>query len=82
MPFSETDHKIAFLTRQFGEDDKVGEIFLNILSVELYSRNMKFQLYTSHYGACLDEGMGDDCIQKCIVTQVTSYDDKDVALVA
>ena len=87
VPFSETGDKIAFLTRTFREDEDdddkmIGDMFLNILSIDSYSSPMKFELYTTHYEACMEEGMSDDSIQKCIVTQVTSARGLDVAFVA
>ncbi len=65
MPFTETGDKIAFLTRKFDvcEDgcDK-GDMLLNVLSIDSYSSPMKFELYTTDYEACMDEGMSDDLI--------------------
>jgi len=85
VPFTETGDKIAFLTRKFkvceGECDK-GDMLLNVLSIDSYSQPMKFELFTTDYEACMDEGMSDDTIQKCVATQVTSVRGLDVAFVA
>ena len=71
MPFSETGDKIAFITRKFhvcekGEECLKGDILLNVLSIDSYSTPMKFELNTTHYEACMEEGMSDDSIQSCI----------------
>lgn len=76
MPFTETDDKIAFITR------KGSDVLLNVLSIDSYSSPMRFELNTTHYEACMDEGMGDDSIQNCIALQVTSTRGLDVAFVA
>ena len=73
IPFNETADNIAFLTRKRGLEDDGSEkeyfdILLNVLSVDSYSRPMKFLLYTTQYDAYMGEGMSDDTIQKCIVS--------------
>ena len=85
MPFCETGDKIAFLTRKFkvceNKCDK-GDMLLNVLSIDSYSSPMKFELYTTSYEACMNEGMNDDSIQSCIAMQVTSVRGLDVTFVA
>jgi len=53
------------LTRRFkvceDECDK-GDMLLNVLSIDSYSQPMKFELYTTDYEACMNEGMSDDSI--------------------
>lgn len=66
VPFSETGDMIAFLGRKFGvcgddECDK-GDMLLNVLCIDSYSTPMRFELYTTTYEACMNEGMGDDSI--------------------
>ena len=73
IPFNETADNIAFLTRKRGVDEdgvekEYFDILLNILSIDSYSRPMKFLLYTTKYDAYMGEGMSDDVIQKCIVS--------------
>ena len=87
MPFSETSDKIAFITRKFHVCEKKelcerGDILLNVLSIDSYSSPMKFELNTTHYEACMEEGMSDDTIQSCVAMQVTSSRGLDVAFVA
>jgi len=66
VPFSETGDKIAFLTRKFGacgkDECERGDILLNVLSIDSYSSPMKYELFTTHYEACMEEGMSDDSI--------------------
>ena len=55
------------MTRSHGQCSKnkecgAGDILLNILSIDAYSKPMKFELYTTEYEACMDEGMDDDSI--------------------
>lgn len=57
-------------------------MLLNVLSIDSYSSPMKFELFTTDYEACMDEGMSDDLIQRCVATQVTSVRGLDVAFVA
>lgn len=57
-------------------------MLLNVLEIDNYRSPMKFELHTTHYEACMEEGMKDDNIQKCIVTQVTSVRGLDVAFIA
>lgn len=86
VPFGETGDKIAFLTRHFKKDDygdnEYGDMYLNVLSIDSYSSPMRFELYTTNYEACMGEGMSDDAIQKCFVTQITSVRGLDVAFIA
>lgn len=87
IPFSETADKIAFITRSFGKCERGsscerGDMLLNVLEIDNFCSPMKFELHTTHYEACMDEGMQDDNIQKCIVTQVTSVRGLDVAFIA
>ena len=85
VPFTETGDKIAFLTRKFNVCESgcdKGDMLLNVLSIDSYSQPMKFELYTTDYEACMDEGMSDDSIQKVVATQVTSVRGLDVAFVA
>ena len=37
-------------------------MLLNVLSIDSYSSPMRFELYTTEYEACMDEGMSDDSI--------------------
>lgn len=67
VPFSETGDKIAFLTRAFHkcekkEECKRGDMMMNVLSIDSYSNPMKFELYTTNFEACMEEGMSDDSI--------------------
>jgi hypothetical protein len=57
-------------------------MLLNVLSVDSYSSPMRFELYTTIFEACMEEGMGDDSIQRVFSTQVTSVRGLDVAFVA
>lgn len=43
---------------------------------------MRFELNTTHYEACMEEGMSDDSIQNCFAMQVTSSRGLDVAFIA
>jgi hypothetical protein len=61
---------------------KKGDILLNILSVDAYSNPMQFELYTTKYEACMEEGMSDDVIQKALAIQLTSERGLDVAFIA
>lgn len=76
VPFSETGDKIAFVTR------KNRDLLLNVLSIDSYSSPMKFELFTTTYEACMDEGMADDAIQRCVAMQMTSARGLDVTFVA
>ena len=88
IPFLETGDKVAFICRKFDqekmedEDDYEGEIILNVLSIDSYSKTMKFELFTTDYDAQMNEGMSDDSIQSCVAISVTSVRGLDVALVA
>jgi len=85
VPFSETGDKIAFMTRKFGVCEnkcEYGDMLLNVLSVDSYSTPMKFELFTTTYEACMDEGMNDDSINKCIAMAVTSARGLDVSFIA
>ena len=70
VPSSECGDKIAFLTRKFNANDdpdyepgdSAGDMLLNVLSIDSYSIPMKFELFTTKYEACMDEGMSDDSI--------------------
>ena len=66
VPFLETGDKIAFITRKFGvcgnNDCERGDMLLNVLSIDSYSNPMQFELYTTTYEACMEEGMSDDMI--------------------
>lgn len=57
-------------------------MYLNVLSIDSYSKPMRFELFTTNYEACMDEGMSDDCIKNCIALCVTSARGLDVAFVA
>ena len=79
VPFEETGQKIAFLSRDKSGRD--GQVFLNILQVDPFSSQMKFELLTTDYEAEMSGGIRDDCIYKAYVMQVTSVRGLDVAFV-
>jgi hypothetical protein len=67
VPFTETGDKIAFLTRKFGACDdeggcQYGDMILNVLTIDSFSKPMKFVLYSTTYEACMESGMSDDSI--------------------
>ena len=37
-----------------------GDILLNVLSIDSYASPMRFELNTTTYEACMEEGMKDD----------------------
>ena len=82
VPFSETGDKIAFVTRKNDGESEHGDMYLNVLSIDSYSKPMKFELFTTNYEASMDEGMSDDSIKNCIALCVTSARGLDVAFVA
>ena len=65
VPISEAGTKITFMTRKFNVCDNKcdkGDMLLNVLSIDSYAVPMKFELHTTSFEACMDEGMSDDCI--------------------
>lgn len=85
VPFNEKAEKIAFLTRKRdiceNEECVKGDVLLNILVIDTYSRPMKFDLYTTKYEACMEEGICDDTIYNAFVMQMTSVRGLDVSFV-
>mmetsp|Transcript_1797 Transcript_1797/g.2560 ORF Transcript_1797/g.2560 Transcript_1797/m.2560 type:complete len:105 (+) Transcript_1797:2655-2969(+) len=57
-------------------------MLLNVLSIDSYTSPMRFELFVTSYEACMDEGMSDDSIQKCVAMQMTSQRGLDVTFVA
>lgn len=87
IPQSETGTYIAFLTKEpkgtCGDDDecKKGDIFLNILHVDVFASPMTFTHWRTEYEACMQGGTRDDVIRKSFVLQVQSSRGNDVTLV-
>ena len=69
------------MTRRKEEDAKVGAVYLNILQVDPYSAETRFELLTTKYEAEMDGGIRDDIIYKAFVMQVTSTRGIDVSFV-
>lgn len=76
---------MAFLTRKQGicdsEECSKGDVLLNILVIDTYSKPMKFDLYTTKFEACMEEGICDDTIYSAFVMQMTSVRGLDVSFV-
>jgi hypothetical protein len=60
----------------------IGDMFLNVLSIDSYSSPMRFELFTTNYEACMEEGVADDAIQRCVAMQMTSQRGLDVSFIA
>ena len=87
-PFEEMSQRIAFITRTNGvcqqrrnKECTRGDLLLNVIEVNPYSVNMRFRLFTTHFEACMDEGIRDDYVQKSITTVLTSARGLDVTFI-
>lgn len=49
-----------------------GDLLLNVLTVDPYSKKIKYELVTTSYEACMDEGLADDYMQKLFTLQLNS----------
>ena len=76
--------RVGFLTRvkgHCGDDDcEKGDVIFNIIEVDSYSFPMQYNLYSTHYEACMNGGVRDDIMHKAVVMQVQSHRGLDVTL--
>lgn len=52
-----------------------------MLQIDSYGSTIKYELSTTDYEACMDEGVSDDYVQKSITAQLTSERGLDVTFI-